>query len=249
MNSGTFHVIHASSNTFMPMGKAAADTADMLARHPDLLVLTEIGDAATFSAIANESGAGYHALNPDAGDIAFLVSKEARILGSGGPLAIPAQGGPARLGGHGPRHNSFVTFRLRNEFISHTGVHFVTAHPDHEHNTGDRRDEQIKQANLMGQQVQKFGHGRNLSTGSGDLNAELPHLADMQAVFDKWRLTTTAEEEQDFDPTHGSARLDYVWSYDRDTRLSVRKMDVLHGENSDHRPVEVFFDIKPLRTR
>lgn len=240
MNNGTLHVIHASGNTFMPQGAEVADIQELLARRPDILVVTEVGEEATFEAIKNAAGAGYHAINPDSGDIAFLVTKEARILGSGGPLAVKAQRGPASEGGHGERRNSFVTIRLRGEVITHTGVHFVTAHPGH---GVDRRDEQVSQAHSMALQVTAKGHGRNLSTGSGDLNADLERVKEVAAVFDRFHLTTTAEETGDLDPTHGHSHLDYVWSYDKDHRVSVRRMRVLHGVNSDHNPVEVFFDI------
>lgn len=242
--------VHASLDTFMSDAKNVEDVLTVASLGPDYATFTEQGDDSVVhkisKAVQAKLGAAYQVVNPDKGDILFIVKREHRILAAAGPLSIPGQPGPARLGGHGPRHNSYVSMRIGNEQVTHTGVHFVTAHPDHQHNTGDRRDQQVKQAEDLGKQMKAFSRGRAIATGSGDLNAQLPGHTGVDEVFDKWGLTTTSEETGDRTPTHGNARLDYFWTTDRDGRVSVTKMMVRRGSrfNSDHDPVDVWLEIK-----
>jgi hypothetical protein len=245
----TYHLIHMSGDTFMPLAATQDDVERAWRRGPDLLVLTETGENSTVQGIKDVIGKTGTVVNPDRGDICFVIRKGITVTDAGGPLAIPGVPGPAAQGGHGPRHNSYVTQNFFGEHISHTAVHLVTAHSHHAHGGPSRTDEQLKQAQLMAKQVQALGRGHALSTGSGDLNTVLPADKAMQAIFDNHELTTTAEEAENTMPTHGSRRIDYVWTYDGDRRLYVQNMRVLSGRQwlSDHDAVEVFFGIKPKR--
>jgi hypothetical protein len=247
MPSKPFRIIHASGNTFMPLVQTLADIERMMGHSPDLVALTETGQNSVVRAIRHLVGKHMQVENPDRGDITFLVKPEHHVLDLGGPLAIPGQSGSAALGGHGPRHNSFVTLDLGDgDVLTHTAVHLVTQHAHHAHGGPDRSAEQIKQANLVGQQMMEKGAGHRLATGSGDLNTALPGDADMQRVFDHYSLVTTAQETGDEDPTHGVRRIDYVWTFDQDRRLSVAEMKVLPGFHSDHHPVLADLNIRAL---
>jgi hypothetical protein len=241
------HLIHASGNTFMPLHMFRDDVDMIVRRGPHLAILTECGQPETMAAVRQAVSHRMRVFNPDGGDIAFLLSFSCHPLATGGPLVIPKQSGPAQEGGHGPRHNSYIQFELGDEVITHTGVHFVTAHENHKDNTGDRRDEQVKQAVTVGQQMQRFGKGSKVSTGSGDINGVLPARRDLQAVYDQYGLTTTAEEVGNDDPTHGNRQIDYIWTYDKDRRVTVDHMQVLRGFHSDHRPVEAWLRIAVKR--
>lgn len=245
-----YHAIHYSGNTFMPVEQYAKDVRWLLARGPHLIALTEAGEPETMAAIRNAVNGRMQVINPDIGDIAFLLSHQCTLRGSGGPLALPAQSGPAALGGHGPRRNSFVQFDLGDEIITHTSVHFVTAHEHHASGGQSRVEQQLKQAELMGIQMEHFGKGSGIATGSGDLNTVLP-VGPVQDVFDKYHLTTTAVETKTFDPTHGDRRIDYVWTRDLDLRVRVSSMKILKSRivNSDHDPVEAHMDIRPIVRR
>lgn len=244
-----FTLIHASGNHFLPPAQTAGDTRRLLRHKALIYTITEAGDDQTLSAIrAAVRGKDYTVINPDQGDIAFIVANAAEILHSGGPLVIPAEDVPASQGGHTARCNSYVQVNYKKETITHTGVHFVTAHPDPHHTTEQRRAQQLKQAGLMGEQMRKFSRGRNLATGSGDLNASIPFNTAMQGVFDTYGLTTTAKETGNGQTTHHGARLDYIWTADRDNRVSVESMKVLKDPtfHSDHDPVVAVLRVRPL---
>lgn len=245
MADKVLHYIHYSGNTFMPLRDTQEDVDWIVGREPDLVVITESAERETVQAIRDVVDHRMMVLNPDDGDITFLLSKRHRLIERGGPLVIPRKPGLARNGGHGPRHNSWVRFAAYDERITHFGVHFVTRHAGGQ----DREDEQLRQALVLGHMMSEEASGYDLATGSGDLNSTLPNNDDMQAVFDRFGMTTTAQEEHDFDATHGHARIDYVWTMDKDRRLHVRTMRVvkLRRINSDHNPVEVWLGIKERR--
>jgi hypothetical protein len=229
----TLMYVHASLDTFQKPKLAAEDVDQLLSLKGFFYTLTETGDSDHVRAIKAvvADHRGYEFINPDAGDISFIIDKSANVRGSGGPLAIPARKGPARDGGHGPRHNSYIHFGYNGEHFSHVGCHFVTAWTEHSADGKGhgrmRTDEQVRQAHLMGQMMTNFGRGTDLATGSGDLNVVLPRNDAVQSVFDHYHLTTTAEETGVMKGTHGDSRIDYMWTFDRDHIISVTKMKVL----------------------
>lgn len=238
-------VIHASGNTFMSLGKTQNDVRRYLGMDskPLWITLTETGQTDTLRAISQvvrDTKAPYNLLNPDKGDISFLIHHDARLVASGGPVIIPAQGGKASEGAHAARCNSWAELEWQGETIFANGVHFVTR-VVHDNNHEDRSDEQVKQAEAMGLQMKRQAHGRQLAIGSGDLNGQLPNREDLQRVFDEYNMTTTAKETGNMVGTHDRARIDYVWTMDKDGRLSVEDMKVLKSGaiNSDHDPIVV----------
>lgn len=237
------HFTHASLNTFMSTAKNAEDVDRLASGNRDWVTLTETAQAETVAMIRKVVGDRYKVVNPDAGDITFLVRPEHQVLGAGGEVVIPAVNKPAKDGGHGPRFNSHVRIKVGAEDITHTGMHMVTAKAG----DGTRFPQQVKQADVMGSRMTQYGKGGRLATGSGDLNAVLPDRNDIQAVFDKYGLTTSARETHVQDPTEGGRRIDYVWTRDADGRLTVTNMKVRHGEqwNSDHDPIDVWAEIAP----
>lgn len=244
-----FDIVHASLNTFMSDADNVADVRRLLKKGALYYTFTELEDIKTVRLVkdlVHKEFHDYETFNPDAGDIYFVARKDFKVSGCGGHLAIPGTHGiGAADGGHGPRFNSYLAGDYEGEHITHTGVHTVVAKPDNKPHM-DRRAQQIKQLNMMGDQMQKFGVGKNLAIGSGDINAEIPHLTAIQHVFDAHKLTTTSEETGNREDTHGTARLDYIWTYDADSRLSVPKMDVLRnqGYHSDHDPVVATINVK-----
>lgn len=245
MTNRHLHYIHLSGDTFLPISQYVEDVKRALLRKPDLLVLTEAGESATVKAV-KAAAHGYQTLNPDGGDIAFLLPESTPVFDQGGELVIPAQSGSAALGGHGPRFNSFVTFGHGGETVTHTGLHLVTRHAHHASGGPDRHAQQLAQAKAMAESMTKFGRGRHLATGSGDLNSELPGDRQMQAIFDHFGLTTTAAETHIHTPTHAGRHIDWMWTLDRDHRLSVDTMRVLRTApfNSDHDPLEARLTIQ-----
>jgi hypothetical protein len=237
-----FRFVHASGDTFMPLSEERSDIHHLLSLDPLWMTLTEGGERATVKAIqavVRREKAPYYVINPDAGDIIFLVNKEARIAGYGGPLSIPAKSGPAKEGGHGPRHNSWAELHWGNEVIFANGVHFVTFHTNHASNSGDRSVQQVKQANDVGKQMERQAQGTHIAVGSGDLNGSLPQRKDLQRIFNAHHMTTTAHETGVMTGTHGQNRIDYAWTMDRDRRLHVVHMRVLKSSiiKSDHDPI------------
>lgn len=238
-NSNILHVIHSSQNTFNSDAQNETDARHIFSRRPHVAAFTETSEKKAVDRIRKASDGKYRVINPDEGDICFAVHNALHVLHFGGPLAIRGQRGPARLGGHSPRHNSYVQFMFHGDVISYTAIHTVTAR-------GGRTDEQVKQLNMMGQQMVSFGQGDNLAIGSGDLNGQLPIKERFQRVFDRYNLTTTAQETGDWSDTHGKNRIDYIWTYDRDGRLKVTGMNVLRDRMfySDHNPIEAFMSIR-----
>jgi hypothetical protein len=239
-----FSFVHASGNTFMPTVDEKADVGHLLALrpHPLWITLTEIGQTSTVAAIrevVNQRDAPYDVINPDSGDIAFLVNHEAHVANSAGPLSVPGKPGPARLGGHGPRHNSYVELHWEDEIIYANGVHFVTFHTNHATDSGNRSAQQVKQALDVARQMKHQASGSSIAVGSGDLNGSLPQRKDLQRVFHAYNMTTTSHETGVTTPTHGNARIDYAWTMDHDKRLHVVHMKVLRSSqfNSDHDPI------------
>lgn len=243
---------HASLDTFMSDADNRADVEGLVdnlvhGEHRDLITLTETGEADTVAMIRRVAGKRYEVVNPDRGDVTFLVATAHEVLTAGGRLVIPTVHAPARDGGHGPRFVSHVTVKLdAAEELTHNGVHFVTRSSDHTRGTMDRHDQQLRQARVVGMMMREQGRGRRLSTGSGDLNSSLPQDAAMQRIFDEAGLTTTAAETGVVTPTHGSRRIDYVWTRDADHRLAVKGMKVRRGAawHSDHDPIDVWATIR-----
>lgn len=241
-----FRFVHSSGDTFMSLARTRSDIGHLLELRPRplWLTLTEIGELATIKAIraeVNKRDAPYSVINPDRGDIAFLVNRSAHVVKMGGRLAIPGKSGPAKDGGHGPRHNSFVELDWADETIFVNGVHLVTFHTNHASNSGDRSAEQVKQLQLLGKQMAWQSKDGSMALGSGDLNGALPNRHDLQKVFDQFNMTTTAHETGDMTGTHGNARIDYAWTMDKDKRLDVVDMKVLKSGvfNTDHDPIVV----------
>lgn len=241
---------HASLDTFLP----DADNHDDVERlvetlvhgdPRDLITLTETGQAAAVAMIRKVAGKGYHVVNPDRGDITFLVRRDHRLIDAGGRLVVPAVDLPASQGGHGPRYNSHVRFDLDGEDLTHYGVHIVR----HDPKGRDQRDVQLTQARAVGNAMRRDGRGSRLCTGSGDLNSVLPADRAMQRVFNECGLVTTAHETGVDTPTHGDRRIDYAWTRDADHRLEVTAMQVRRGAawHSDHDPIDVTSTIRPPR--
>lgn len=238
---------HASLDTFMSNAKNEEDV-DRLTRNETRhwITLTETADPKIQALIVKVVGDRYQVVNPDDGDVTFLVQRDIEVRDSGGDLIVPALHKPASQGGHGPRHNSWVTMRYDGETITHTGIHMVTARlsagakPD-----SGRKRQQVRQANAMADQMVAKGKGHRIATGSGDLNGALPDRDDLQAVFDAHDLLTTSAITGDLTPTHGTARIDYTWVYAKDRRLSVRDMRVRTGPqwNSDHDPIDTWVEV------
>lgn len=246
-----FRFLHSSGDTFITLAHTRSDVGHLLELrpHPLWITLTEIGETSTLHALQseiNQRNAPYRVINPDSGDIAFLVNKEARVLSSGGPLSIPKNSAPIKQGGHGPRHNSWAELHWNDEVIFVNGVHFVTFHTNHATDSGDRSALQVRQADDLGSQMANQASGSGLALGSGDLNGALPQRGDLQHVFDKHGMTTTAHETGVMTGTHGSARIDYCWTMDKDGRLSVSDMKVLKSGifRTDHDPIVVDCEIQ-----
>lgn len=242
---------HASLDTFDRDPDVRADVDRLVGKlangdRRDLTTLTETGQAETVDMIRDLAN-GYHVCNPDAGDITFLVAPGHRIIASGGRLILPAFHAPAKLGGHGPRFVSWVAVDIgHGDTLVHHGAHFVTRYEDHEHDVGARHYQQLRHARVMGMMMREAGRGLTLATGSADVNSSLPADSAMQRIFDEAGVTTTAHETGVDTPTHGSRRIDYVLTRDRDRRLEVKRMRVRRGAawNSDHDPIDVWANIK-----
>lgn len=246
-----FVFTHASLDTFLSDEANRSDVellVDGLVHGSprDWITLTETGELETVQMIRRVAGRRYQVVNPDRGDITFLVDRRLDVIDYGGPLAIPAVGHAAGAGAHGPRHNSWVQMHVRGERITHTGIHLVTLDADHNPGGKTRADQQRHQLELMADQLDVFGRGSGLATGSGDLNGVLPLRDDLQAIFDRHGLTTTAHETGVHTPTHGRRRIDYVWTRDDDRRLVVDGMKVRRGAqwSSDHDPIDVWAHAK-----
>lgn len=243
---------HASLDTFAPDDDNHDDVEGLVdnlvhGEYRDLITFTETGEAATVAMIRRVAGKRYAVVNPDRGDVTFLVEQTHEVLTEGGRLVIPTVHKPAKDGGHGPRYVSHVTINLHGrEELTHNGVHFVTRSSDHVRDSLDRHGQQLRQARVVGVMMREQGRGRRLSTGSGDLNSSLPQDGDMQRIFDEAGLTTTAHETGVETPTHGDRRIDYVWTRDADHRLVVKGMQVRRGAawHSDHDPVDVWATIR-----
>lgn len=247
---------HASLDTFAPDVDNREDVERLVdglvhGDRRDLVTLTETGQYATVEMIRKIAGKRFHTINPDAGDITFLVHRDHDVTALGGRLVIPPVRTSPAEGGHGPRFVSYVTLDLKleggqTETLTHHGVHFVTRNTEHKSGGADRSRLQRRQARVMGIMMRQHGFGGRLATGSGDLNAVLPADEDLQRTFEFAGLTTTAHETGVDTPTHGSRRIDYVWTRDADHRLEVKGMTVRRGAawHSDHDPIDVWCNIR-----
>lgn len=238
-------IVHASLDTFLDDSKNESDVKRLLNLNAHSYALTETGQNDTFKMIKRicKERDTHTAYNPDQGDITFILRNDCRHIEFGGKLIIPAGDG------HGPRCNSFNRFEYMGEYITHTAIHAVALHADHRTPAivKQRKEQQLKQIEAMAVQIQKYGQGRSLSIGSADLNAVLPDNKTIQGIFNEYGLTTTAHETGVNDPTHGNRRIDYIFTLDRDKRLVVRTMRVLHSGKyaSDHDPIIARLNIMP----
>lgn len=254
MNGAELLLTHASLDTFMSDAANRGDVEGLVdnavrGERRDLVTFTETADPATVAMIRHVAGDTHRVVNPDAGDITFVVDREHEVLTAGGRLVVPAVHKPAREGGHGPRFVSHVTIRVGLDELTHNGVHFVTKRAGGRAVDDDRARQQRRQARVMGVLMREQGRGRRLATGSGDLNAVLPQDQSLQRVFNDHGLTTTAHETGVNTPTEGASRIDYVWTRDADRRLKVEDMVVRRGAawHSDHDPIDVWLKIRSAR--
>jgi hypothetical protein len=239
--------VHASGDTFLRLMDTKSDINNLLDIEAIYYTITEAGEKLTMKMVEDLcKQRPYLVINPDRGDILFLLHKSAHLLNLGGPLVLPAVHKPVTEGGHGARHNSWMNFRYSGEVFFHTGVHLVTAHSFHAGGGPLRTDEQNKQMQLVGEQMRKFGSGTALATGSGDLNTSLPENKQMEAIMDRYGMTTASEETGNLTSTHGTRRIDYFWTLDKDQRLSVESMRVLKGKKylSDHDPIHTKLNVR-----
>jgi hypothetical protein len=251
VNRTDFVFTHASLDTFLT-DKANESDVELLVdglvhgSPRDWIILTETGQKVTVDLVERVAGRRYQTINPDAGDITFLVARGIDVLDAGGPVVIPPVRKPAKDGGHGPRCNSYVKMSVRGEIVTHVGLHLVTFDADHDPGGPNRGDDQRHQLEVAARMMDNFGRGRMLATGSGDLNGVLPLRGDLQAIFDRHEITTTAHETGVHTPTHGRRRIDYAWTRDQDGRLVVDGMKVRRGAqwSSDHDPIDVWAHAK-----
>jgi endonuclease/exonuclease/phosphatase family metal-dependent hydrolase len=241
-------IIHASGDTFMPIKNFKEDIKRLLARDPTVLAITEAGQKDTMTALRSVAGRGrWTTINPDDGDIAFIVDKnQGDVIDFGGKLAVRSDPSSPSQGGHGPRYVSWVRYHFDGLHMRHVAQHFVVPHAHNEAKIDPHlRGQQIRQASLMSATMERFAQGRSLVTGSADLNSSLPDDGTLQHIFDSYHLTTTAHESKVGDPTHGHRRIDYIWTCDLDKQVSVTKMNVLSETfHSDHNPIEAILKIK-----
>jgi hypothetical protein len=241
--SAVYHLAHLSLDTFQPVENAEHDARALLRLEPHLAVFTEAGQAETVAALADVAARRHYQLvNPDRGDIVFALRDDLEVLGTGGELAEKAEGRTRGHTKHGPRYNSFIRFVLAGEEITHSAAHILTGLGDDR----PRTQQVLNQAELLASQIEDNADGRALSTGSADLNGQLPENAQLADIFARHRLTTTAAESGVDTPTHGPRRIDYIWTFDRDGRLSVQHF-VVHRDDrflSDHDPLEALLAIR-----
>lgn len=243
--SAVYHLCHLSLDTFQPLESTEADASSLLKLGPHLAAVTEAGQAETLEVLADVAARRHYQLvNPDRGDVAFFLRDDLEVLGTGGELVIEkAPRTPTHIG-HGPRYNSWIEFDLAGEKITHSAAHLVTGYGKDR----PRTRQVLEQAEKLAAQIEDNGDGHRLSTGSADLNAQLPNAGQLQEIFDRHRLTTTAEEADVQTPTHELRRIDYVWTFDQDRRLFVQEFRVHRGSRflSDHDPLEAWLGIHEL---
>lgn len=237
---------HYSGDTFMSLAKLQEDAERLTAtqdRH--WITMTEMAQPESLAAVKDVVGRHYQVVNPDGGDIAFLVSKHLPVLRPKGTLVVPRKAGAAAKGGHGPRYVSEFSTEYDGEEVTVLGIHLVTLKVAGKVSP-TRRRQQIDHLTAMGQRMSQVGKGRRIAVCSGDCNGDVDHRADMASVFDRYHLTTTAQETGVHTPTHADAHLDWVWTRDADQRAVVNAMTVHRGPawNSDHDPIDVWATVQ-----
>jgi hypothetical protein len=244
MNQVELDLVHFSLDTFKDDDENLEDIDNILRLHPHGVALSETGQAKMVRLIQNHiKNSRYELINPDKGDISFLLRDDCKLLDDGGELVVPAARKRPGMVGHTSRHNSFINFEFKDEEFYWTAIHALALHGDNK-----RKQDQLDQFDSYAKQIWRFSRGRALSFGSGDFNTVLPNNHAFQNILETYGITTSAHETGVDDPTHGNRRIDYFMTVDRDGRVVVVFMDVLRGHrfNSDHDPIYVRIKVKQL---
>jgi hypothetical protein len=237
---------HASLDTFLPDAKNEEDVDRLASDDRQWITLTETGQKDTVALVRRVVGRRYQVVNPDAGDITFLVHRDIEVRKNGGSLAVKAVRKPPSEGGHGPRYVSWVQMGYDGQVITHHGSHLVVLRASHKGRGPSQADEQVAHLTALAKSMTRFGKGDRVATGSMDLNGALPNRDDLQRVLDRYHLVTSAHVTGDLDPTHHGHRIDYVVARTGDKRFQFRDMQVRHGPqwNTDHDPIDVWATIR-----
>lgn len=243
-----YSIQHASMQHSDTRVQRREDLGVILRRKTHVITLTEMTDITALKdlAMVNKTlPVPWQVVKPDEGDIVFCVSPVCRLIDSGGQFSVKGQRGPARLGGHPPRYNSWVTFGVNNEVITHHGVHTITGYGRNEHRKADVLKQLEDCAGLMKQHAQ----GRRISTGSGDLNVDVDVRSEARTIFMQAGVTTISSELEEHEATHGRRLIDFIWSLDMDSRVSADDMRTFTGTktHSDHKQIKGVYTIRPRR--
>lgn len=244
MNGALRLQLSQASSAFTLKDKAAReDFMEDLDHGADVVSFTEVAQRHELLHAACELK-GYQLVLSDPGDVALAIRGIHKLLDHGQVASVPAHGGSAAQGGHGPRPVLWASFRpfgTREHVTAHCG-HWVT----HKADTGGQ---QLELTQDLADVVRQHSQGARLGFWLGDTNhPDGPvDFGAVDAALRKGQLTSCWDELGRWPGTHGAATLDVVGSYDPDHRVSCERARVWPLTHSDHRAVSAWYSIRPAR--
>lgn len=167
---------------------------------------------------------------------ALLIRGAHQVVRSGFIPVVPGQAGPAAQGGHDPRGFTWAEAIIKSgrgyERVWVGQFHFIT----HGHLVGpadpERRAKNIKLIRTGAEVVKKEASGTDLGFLMGDANIEdkMLEIPGMTSIF------------QDLEPSEQGGIIT-ILSYDRDARVSAKRLIRLPMGHSDHRFFEAVYEI------
>lgn len=234
----------ASSEFTLHRGAALADFTEALSRKADVVSFTEVAERnRDLRAACN--AADYQLQLADLADTALAVKGIHKIVAAGQHASVPAEPGPARDGGHGPRPVLWVSFRPFGTLET------VTVHSGHwPTKRSDTGHQQVALTREMADLVAGHSWGDRLGFWMGDTNNDdrRHQFTAVDHALAKGDLTSCWDELGRWPDTHERQTLDVIGSYDPDRRVSCLRARVWPAGHSDHRPVSAWYSIRPVRT-
>lgn len=236
------HLELASSAFTMSDSHARSDFTEALARTPDVLGVTEVGDRWPLFRDTAELH-GYIPV-PSGTDVAIAVRAVHSVRRVGVVPSVPGEKGPAAQGGHGPRpvlSVSLVPFGT-DERVTVCLAHWVT-------HAADNGRQQVALTDDLATTVAVQARGTRLGFWMGDTNSpDTPHDRNpVDKALRRGDLTSCWDELGKYPATHGRDTIDVIGSYDPDLRVVCKAVRRWPAGNSDHRPVSAWYAISPTR--
>lgn len=236
------HFLHASLRIQDP-GRPA-DVRFALSQGADYVSFTETaGIKSEMQEACRDKGYQLVAFAEESGE-SFCINKDTVKLKNKGSVIGTPKTGPSDA-----RRIVYIQTKFDDETIWFHTCHWLANLADgvqprqrqQRHNDNTRR---------MAAIVRKHAKGSDLSFFSGDSNVDdQGGITDYNQIMRSNGLTSIWDEFKVYPNTHGRRTIDIIGSYDPDTRVKGLRYKVWPKQNSDHRPISAWYEIKRAKVK